>query len=30
MNEFLKNLPMLVDEIKALRDTIITNIVLIG
>jgi hypothetical protein len=30
MNEFLKNLPMLVDEIKALKDTIITNIVLIG
>jgi tripeptide aminopeptidase len=30
MNEFLKNLPLLVDEIKALRDTIITNIVLIG
>jgi len=30
MNEFLKNLPALVDEIKALRDTIITNIVLIG
>jgi acetylornithine deacetylase/succinyl-diaminopimelate desuccinylase-like protein len=30
MNEFLKNLPTLVDEIKALKDTIITNIVLIG
>ena len=30
MNEFLKNLPALVDEIKALSDTIITNIVLIG
>ena len=30
MDEFLKNLPMLVDEIKALSDTIITNIVLIG
>jgi acetylornithine deacetylase/succinyl-diaminopimelate desuccinylase-like protein len=30
MNEFLKNLPALVDEIKTLSDTIITNIVLIG
>ena len=30
MNEFLKNLPMLVDEIRSLRDSIITNIVLIG
>jgi acetylornithine deacetylase/succinyl-diaminopimelate desuccinylase-like protein len=30
MDEFLKNLPALVDEIKALSDTIITNIVLIG
>jgi len=30
MNELLKNLPLFVDEIKALRDTIITNIVLIG
>ena len=30
MNDFLKNLPALVDEIKALRDIIITNIVLIG
>jgi len=30
MDEFLKNLPTLVDEIKTLRDTIITNIVLIG
>ncbi len=30
MNEFLKNLPAVVDEIKALSDTIITNIVLIG
>jgi tripeptide aminopeptidase len=30
MKEFLNNLPALVDEIKALRDTIITNIVLIG
>ncbi len=30
MNEFFKNLPALVDEIKAIRDTIITNIVLIG
>ena len=30
MNEFLKNLPALVDDIKALRDTIITNIVLVG
>jgi acetylornithine deacetylase/succinyl-diaminopimelate desuccinylase-like protein len=30
MDEFFKNLPTLVDEIKALRDIIITNIVLIG
>jgi acetylornithine deacetylase/succinyl-diaminopimelate desuccinylase-like protein len=30
MDEFLKNLPTLVEEIKALRDIIITNIVLIG
>ena len=30
MDEFLKNLPAVVDEIKALSDTIITNIVLIG
>ena len=30
MDEFLKNLPTLVEKIKALRDTIITNIVLIG
>ncbi len=30
MDEFLKYLPQLVDEIKALRDIIITNIVLIG
>lgn len=30
MDEFLKNLPTIVDEIKAIRDTIITNIVLIG
>ncbi len=30
MNEFLKNLPAMVDEIKSIRDTIITNIVLIG
>ncbi|CAB1081029.1 hypothetical protein JY97_16910 [Alkalispirochaeta odontotermitis] len=30
MNEFLKNLPNLVGEIKAFQDIIITNIVLIG
>jgi len=30
MNEFLKNLPNLVAEIKAFQDIIITNIVLIG
>ena len=30
MNEFLKTLPTLVDEIKAVQDIIITNIVLIG
>jgi acetylornithine deacetylase/succinyl-diaminopimelate desuccinylase-like protein len=30
MNEFLKTLPNLVDEIKAIQDIIITNIVLIG
>ncbi|CAB1063377.1 hypothetical protein D1BOALGB6SA_8160 [Olavius sp. associated proteobacterium Delta 1] len=30
MNEFLKTLPNLVDEIKAVQDIIITNIVLIG
>jgi len=30
MNEFLKNLPAMADEIKTLRNTIITNIVLIG
>jgi len=30
MNEFLKTLPSLVDEIKAVQDIIITNIVLIG
>ena len=30
MNEFLKTLPALVDEIKAVQDIIITNIVLIG
>ena len=30
MNDFLKNLPSLVDEIKSVRDLIITNIVLIG
>mgnify|MGYP000497101108 FL=1 len=30
MKEFLNNLPTIVDEIKGLRDTIITNIVLIG
>jgi acetylornithine deacetylase/succinyl-diaminopimelate desuccinylase-like protein len=30
MNDFLKKLPTLTDEIKALRDIIITNIVLIG
>jgi acetylornithine deacetylase/succinyl-diaminopimelate desuccinylase-like protein len=30
MDKFLKNLPTLVDEIKALKDIIITNIVLIG
>ena len=30
MNEFLKNLPNLVAEIKAVQDIIITNIVLIG
>ncbi len=30
MNDFLKTLPGLVDEIKAVQDIIITNIVLIG
>ena len=30
MNDFLKTLPNLVDEIKAVQDIIITNIVLIG
>ena len=30
MDKFLENLPTLVDEIKTLKDTIITNIVLIG
>lgn len=30
MNEFLKTLPNLVDEIKAVQEIIITNIVLIG
>ncbi len=30
MDKFLENLPTLVDEIKALKDIIITNIVLIG
>ena len=30
MNDFLKNLPALVEEIKSLKDIIITNIVLIG
>ncbi len=30
MNEFLKTLPGMVDEIKAVQDIIITNIVLIG
>jgi len=30
MNSFLENLPALVDEITAIRDIIITNIVLIG
>ena len=30
MNDFLKTLPDLVDEIKAVKDIIITNIVLIG
>ncbi len=30
MNEFLKTLPNLVDEIKAVQDIILTNIVLIG
>lgn len=30
MNDFLDNLPALVDEIKAFKDIIITNIVLIG
>ena len=30
MNEFLKTLPNLVDEIKTVQDIIITNIVLIG
>jgi len=30
MNEFLKTLPDLVDEVKAVQDIIITNIVLIG
>ena len=30
MNDFLNNLPLLVDEIKSIRDSIITNIVLIG
>ena len=30
MDKFLENLPTLVDEIKALKDIIITNIILIG
>ena len=30
MNDFLKKLPGLVEEIKSLKDIIITNIVLIG
>ncbi|MGD1975719.1 MAG: hypothetical protein PVF37_12805 [Desulfobacterales bacterium] len=30
MNDILNNLPLLVDEIKSMRDSIITNIVLIG
>ena len=30
MKDFLKTLPGLVDEIKAVQDIIITNIVLIG
>ena len=30
MDEFLQNLPKLVEEIKAARDIIITNVVLIG
>jgi acetylornithine deacetylase/succinyl-diaminopimelate desuccinylase-like protein len=30
MNNFLENLPAMVDEIKAVKDIIITNIVLIG
>ena len=30
MNDFLKTLPNLIDEIKAVQDIIITNIVLIG
>jgi acetylornithine deacetylase/succinyl-diaminopimelate desuccinylase-like protein len=30
MNDVLNNLPLLVDEIKSMRDSIITNIVLIG
>lgn len=30
MDDFLQNLPDMVDEIKAMRDMIITNIVLIG
>ena len=30
MHDFLENLPDLIDEIKAVKDIIITNIVLIG